>query len=1224
LTSFVFFFFFFFFFSLKEEEMFLVFFIALFGAVSTNSVVLTNVSQLVNSTVFNFTIATTLAIDTRSSWQLGHQRGTGNETTHVLCQATANPCIQFTTGGTGITIDSNILFRNFNFSIDPAADNNSTPMAPYNVFSFASTSTVASLSFSDVRVASAPRSRFLQIVRSSLNSLEFVDVVLDSIGRFVFYGALGAVRTLRITRTQVKAAEDLVGQSAPLSNRIATIFSSRFELTQKFDVFNTVTNDSSRYAQVLIDSVHVTGGEFLLDSITNLNITNCNIAGTSFRIRNCGIAAVINSTYDANDVTGSVFRVDSTSFGTFGINNFTAFNTDSSKAFSDFVVVAQNASMDAIVLANIEIDTFTSMLFLDTNSTVNAIAIVNITVHNRTQLLQSGSNVRIANTGIYGVHLLGTYDRPAVALSNPVNVFIHKIDAESVRFAGAVFSFSGQSISNVSIVNSAFRNGSFESIVRLGDISDSSSRLFLNDLAVLSSTVGRLVITGGVPLYIDGIVMYDTKVKDSFIDATSATIANISRVAVVNSNFSSHLLVAHPDDIDIVKTMLVAGCVFNDTVIALHEGDSTGETLLLIDGLAIYNTTASHWNASLVSLWGTSGYVALRNIDFNLTSCEQAALVSSFNGDVEIESLSATRHYGSVVIDVRFFKSGTLSNITISDSTRVALVLGEFDSVDVSDVVVRGVVSDPAPPQCKDFDRGPVIIYGARFAQVTRAEMSGNVANCEKIAGTDDAASALWVIGVETISLIDVRVISNRGTSAAIWIAGCKIATVRDCWFEGNVAARGGGGALAYGLHEFFNSTVVTATVTNCVFLANMAPRGAAIATAGGRINIDRSRFLDNNATGGASDNSVGGAVISLQSEVRLTDVRFAGNVGNNTTTAAMMFWDSNVTLTAVDVVGSRIMNAENNSFATGILAGSDQSRRAHTQLSRVSFTGGAGGEAVAVALWKSGALSDACFCNNSAIDLACGAEPVTGNATAIAGNCANLMLSRCGMTGCPLRAPALVTRPAQPSTVNPRSPVILLTSLPKVAPELLFPSSTTRMVGGTTTTSTAFVTGTMSSSTTLTPGLSSTLSDSTGTSMAIGSTTVAVVSDSTTEAPARGEPPGTLDIALIAGAAGGGGAALLLVLTGVIMCCVLKRRDKSGGHAGETPEMVSASSMRSEGNDYMRIPTSLGVTGADNYDVGNINTTSVLSDSAASASAASGGGSTEMRTMSGNSTGTM
>lgn len=1190
----------------------------LFGAVSADAVALTNVSQLVNSTVFNFTIAATLVIDTRSSWQLGQRAST-----HVLCQATADPCIQFITGGIGISTDSDILVRNFIVSIDAAADANSTPMAPYTVFSFASTSVVASLSFSGVRVAAAPRSRFLQIVRNSLNLLQFDGIVLDSIGRFVFYGALGAVRTLRVTNAQVMAAEDLFGQSAPLSNRIATFFDSRFELTGKSDVFNTVVNDSSRYAQVLVDKVRVTGGEFLLDSIANLNISNCDIAGTSFRIRNCGVAAVINSTYVANNVTGSVFRVDSTSFGTFGINNFTATNTDSSKAFSDLVVIAQNASMDAIVLANVEIDTFSSMLFIDTNTTVNALAIVNVTVHNRTQLLQSGSNVRCANTGIAAVRLLGTYDRPAVALSNPVNVFIYQIDAESVRFAGAVFSFSGQSIANVSIVNSAFRNGSFESIVRLGDISDSSSRLFLNDLVVLSSTVGRMVITGGVPLYVDGIVVYDTKVKDNFIDATSATVANISRVAVVNSNFTSHLLVAHPDDIDIIKTMLVTGCVFNDSVIALHEGNSTGGTLLLIDGLAIHNTTATHWNASLVSLWGTSGYVALRNIDFNLTACEQAALVSSFNGDVEIESLSATRHYGSVVLDVRFFKSGTLSNITISDSTRVALVLGEFNSVDVSDIVVRGLVSDPAPPQCKDFDRGPVIIYGAAFAQVTRAEISSNVANCEKIAGTDDAASALWVIGVETIYLIDVRVISNRGTSAAVWIAGCKIATVRDCWFEGNVAARGGGGALAYGLHEFFNSTVITATVTNCVFLANMAPRGAAIATSGGRINIDRSRFLNNTATGGVGEISGGGAVISLQSEVRLSDARFVGNVGNGTTTAAMLFWDSNVTLIAIDVVGSRIMNADNNSFATGMLTGSDQNRTAHTQLSRVSFTGGAGGEAVAVAIWKSGTLADACFCNNTAIDLTCGGgEPVTGNATASAGNCGSLMLSPC-VTGCPLRAPALVTRPSQPPAVKPRSPVVLITSLPKVSPELLVSSNTTRMVGGPTTTSSVArttITETLPSSTTLMPGLSSTLSDSTGTSTAGGLTTV--VSDSTTAAPARGEPPGTLDVALIAGVAGGGGAALLLVLAGVIMCCVLKRRDKSGG---DTPEMVSAgSSMRSEGNDYMRIPTALGVTGADNYDVGNINTSSVLSDSAASASAASGGGSTEMRTMSGNSTGTM
>jgi hypothetical protein len=1168
---------------------------------------LTDVNQLVNPTMRSFSVSSTLTIDL-GDIKAGHlQLGHATESTLIQCNSSADPC--FLIINSVSNPNASLALRNFNLDVLVAP----TTTVPI-IFSVNAVNAISSIAFSDITVANASRSRFVHVNRV-LDNLALVDIRIDSIARLVSFTASGAVRSLHVSRANVSATEDLFSPAASLHARVASIDNSVFELTSKFDVFNTVVNDtSSRFAAVTITALRVTGGEFQLDWIDNLTLSDITAIGTSFRIRNCALAVVFHSSFATNGVAGSVFRIDSTTMSSFGVSNFTLTQTDTSKVNSEFIVVNQGARFDKIVVANFPaIDTFRSVIAFEQNVATNVLILSNLTVLNRTQLVTTAGNVNFLHLALVTTTLRGTFDRPALALINPTNVVVNHVDVNAGRFAGPVFSFTSN-LTNVTLSNVVFRNGAFDTLVRLVE---SSGTLVLLDIGIFSADVDQLVTSGTSPVAIDGLIVYNSSVRSDLINATLSGNASFARMAVVDCKVDGHLLVGGLGDVRELKTLLITNTVFNDSVLDLRDS-APRDASLLVDGMAFHNVVVNRAGASLLLLNGSAESLTLRNIEVNLTACDGIALLVTVESEMLIESISSTNHRGVGVLGVQLCKNAVISNISIAD-TRGAIAIGQFGNVIMSDIVIQRIVSS-GQAACVDLDRAPVIFYDGESITMTRVDFVSNSYACPKIMGLDDAAGALWMTAVARVRLSHLRVISNSGVAPAVTCLTCASVRVEDSWFEGNSGQRGGG-ALSVGTLE--RIAPPSSLILNCTFLNNRASHAAAVALVGGRVSIEKSRFLDNHATNTDIQSAAGGVLVTLLSDVTIVEARFDNNSANRAGCAGLVFWESNVTMRSVDIIGSRIDSPGQASFATTMMIGTEFMRPRPdlvNVLANVSITGIAmsGSMLPGTVILTNTTFLDSCLCGSSGVDLSCDiASRMNGNLKlgTVATNCVGVgvLAGSCNVS-CPLRALSLgFSRPKPPAALRLGTPFIDLPSLPRFTSEYLLGSTTTQLMPTVPSTRGSVMTASTTSSSP-SPSSSSIVSSSTSSVTVVSdspTTSVRNVSDSSTDTAGLGNSAAPeLDIALIAGAAGGGGAALLLLI-GLIVGCVVCRR-KQGGK-DQAPEMVSASSTRSEPSEYTRIPTAVSGGGLDNYDIGNIKHAGAADSSAASLMT---GGSTEMRSV--------
>jgi len=167
---------------------------------------------------------------------------------------------------------------------------------------------------------------------------------------------------------------------------------------------------------------------------------------------------------------------------------------------------------------------------------------------------------------------------------------------------------------------------------------------------------------------------------------------------------------------------------------------------------------------------------------------------------------------------------------------------------------------------------------------------------------------------------------------------------VSNSTFSGNSAARGVGGPVqspAIG-GAVFAEDQVTAQFFNCRFTSNNARLGGALASYRAILEVTGCVFKDNQATGAAADESIGGAIISLS----------ADNKDGSTDNGKINRRSSQLTVrdTLIQgVIGTNSAGRGGGIFASGDLAaaygiapfaqnGTVESNRASVNLSRVAF----------------------------------------------------------------------------------------------------------------------------------------------------------------------------------------------------------------------------------------------------------------------------------------------
>ena len=188
---------------------------------------------------------------------------------------------------------------------------------------------------------------------------------------------------------------------------------------------------------------------------------------------------------------------------------------------------------------------------------------------------------------------------------------------------------------------------------------------------------------------------------------------------------------------------------------------------------------------------------------------------------------------------------------------------------------------------------------------------SVDVADC--VAG--DSGGAMYVVGVDTVTMEDMRVSGN--TSDGIYGGGLDIYNavdfvLRDSTFENNVALNGSGGGLA----TYSNDTD---TLTNVDFVGNTAGSAGGWSIVGGVTVADGLLVQSNTSTGVAGGLDAGGTSMSLTDSILegntggyggamrvrnscvVSDTSFQNNVANNA--GGAIYFVSNATLDLSDSV---------------------------------------------------------------------------------------------------------------------------------------------------------------------------------------------------------------------------------------------------------------------------------------------------------------------------------